>query len=97
VKEIESPQSCQPNRGSPSNPLFQINSWIEKIPRDPDLAARIDSRKALLQRARTCTRLRGLKPNLIAVDFYDRGDVLGVADRLNGLPADAEPSVRTSP
>ncbi|MEO7197250.1 MAG: hypothetical protein ABIZ50_02130 [Solirubrobacterales bacterium] len=85
ANEIESAESCRPNRGSLSNPLFQINSWIETIPRDPDLAGRIDSREALLQRARLCTRLRGLKPNLIAVDFYDHGDVLGVADRLNGL------------
>jgi hypothetical protein len=96
VKEIESPQSCRPNRGSPSNPLFQMNSWIETIPRDPDLAGRIDAHEPLLDRARTCTKLRGLKPNLIPVDFYERGDVLGVANRLNGLPSGAQPSVRTS-
>jgi hypothetical protein len=96
VREIESPASCRPNRGSVSNPLFLINSWIETIPRDPDLAARIDSRDALLGRARTCTRLRGLKPNLIAVDFYDRGDLFGVSRILNGLPVDERPSVRTA-
>ena len=41
--EIESPKSCLPNRGRPDNPLFQLNSWIEKIPRDPSLAAKIDA------------------------------------------------------
>ena len=97
VREIESAQSCRPNRGSAANPLFQINSWIETIPRDPDLAGRIDSREALLHRARLCTKLRGLKPNIIAVDFYDHGDVLGVANTLNGLADDAQPSVRTVP
>lgn len=95
VAEIESPESCRPNRGSDSNPLFQLNSWIETIPRDPDLAARIDSHDALLQRARLCTKIRGLKPNLLNVDFYERGDVLGVAKVLNGIPLDERPQVRT--
>jgi hypothetical protein len=96
VAAIKSPQSCQPNRGSPRNPLFLINSWIEKIPRDPDLAARIDARDALLDRVRTCERIRGLKPNLIAVDYYEFGDVVEVAKELNGIPAGEEPSVRTT-
>lgn len=95
VAEIKSPESCRPNRGSPSNPLFQMNSWIETIPRDPDLAARIDSYDALLERARRCTRIRGLKPNLLNVDFYDRGDVMDVAKTLNGIPLSETPQVRT--
>ena len=45
----------------------------------------------------TCEKLRGLKPNIIAVDFYDRGDVVGVSKELNGIPAEQKPSVRTSP
>ena len=97
VAEIESPESCRPNRGHPDDPLFQINNWIEKIPRDPDLAARINSVKALTGRSRRCERIRGLAPNLLPVDYYDRGNVLGVANLLNGLPADAEPTVRTLP
>jgi hypothetical protein len=96
-EQIASPESCRPNRGSASNPLFLINNWIERIPRDPDLAGRIDSHRALLHRARLCERERGLEPNLLAVDFYDRGDVFGVSNVLNGLPADAEPSVRVLP
>ncbi len=97
VAEIEAPESCDPNRGSTSNPLFQMNSWIEKIPRDPDLAARIDAHGPLLDRANLCTEIRGLKPNLLNVDFYDRGDVLGVANELNGIPAGQKPVVRTLP
>lgn len=97
VAQIESPESCRPNRGGADNPLFQINNWIEKIPRDPDLAARINSQTALLHRARLCERIRGLAPNLLAVDYYDRGNVFGVANVLNGLPANAAPAVRTLP
>lgn len=95
--QIESRESCRPNRGRPDSPLFQINSWIERIPRDPGLAERIDAFDALLARARLCTRIRGLKPNLIAVDFYERGDVTGVANALNGLDPAAPMEVRELP
>jgi hypothetical protein len=39
----------------------------------------------LLERARRCERIRGLMPNLVAVDFYDRGDLVAVVDELNGV------------
>jgi hypothetical protein len=38
----------------------------------------------LLRRARTCQRIRGRLPNLVAVDFFEQGDVFGVAAALNG-------------
>jgi hypothetical protein len=31
----------------------------------------------------TCERIRDRLPNLVAVDFYRRGDVVGVVDALN--------------
>lgn len=55
------------------------------------------SGKSLVGRSRLCERIRGLAPNLLAVDYYDRGNVFGVANVLNGLAADAEPAVRTLP
>jgi hypothetical protein len=33
-----------------------------------------------------CQRIRHTLPNLVAIDFYKRGDVLGVVRALNGLP-----------
>jgi hypothetical protein len=33
-------------------------------------------------------------PNILAVDFHDQGDVLGVARAMNRLDPDAEPSYR---
>ncbi len=39
----------------------------------------------LLPRAEECQQERGRLPNFVAVDFYDRGDLLGVVDTLNGL------------
>jgi hypothetical protein len=97
VNEISGPQSCRPNRGDPDNPLFQMNNWIEKVPRDPGLQGEINAHDVLLKRAETCKRVRGLKPNVLAVDYYNEGDVIGVAKELNGIPADQEPEVRTTP
>ena len=96
VDEISGPKSCRPNRGNPDNPLLQMNNWIEKVPRDPQLQGEINARDVLLERARVCRRVRSMKPNVLAVDYYNEGDVIGVANALNGIAADATPSVRTT-
>jgi hypothetical protein len=95
VEEIGSRQSCRPNRGEPDNPLLQMNNWIERVPRDPRLQGEINAYDVLLKRARLCARIRDLEPNVLAVDYYNEGDVLGVANALNGIAADADLSVRT--
>lgn len=78
--------SCRDNRGPPSAPLFLVNNWVDTtpVPR-ASLAETVNARSVLLKRARTCERIRHRLPNLVAVDFYRRGDVLGVVRALNGL------------
>ena len=78
--------SCRPNRGTESAPLFLLNNWVDTtpVPR-ASIAEIVNARAALLARAQTCERIRGLLPNLVAVDFYRHGDVLGVVDALNGV------------
>jgi len=80
------PASCAENRGPADAPLFLLNHWVntDPVPR-PSHAAEVNAYEPLLRRARECQRLRGRLPNLLAVDFYGRGDVFGVADTLNGL------------
>ncbi|MBA2504701.1 MAG: hypothetical protein H0V29_02015, partial [Thermoleophilaceae bacterium] len=78
IEEISAPESCSQNRGTPNSPLFQLNHFIEKFPLSPKLAEKVNSRRVLLSRARLCRAERELQPNLVAVDFYDRGDVLEV-------------------
>ncbi len=78
--------SCRPNRGPSSAPLFLLNNWVDTTPTPrPSLAAIVNARAALLRRAQTCQRIRGHLPNLVAVDFYRRGDVFGVVNALNGV------------
>jgi hypothetical protein len=78
--------SCRPNRGPSSAPLFLLNNWVDTtpIPRASN-AAVVNARRALLTRSRTCERIRHRLPNLLAVDFFRRGNVLGVVNALNGV------------
>ena len=63
-----------------------VNHWIDTSPAPrASLAAEVNARAPLLARARECQRIRGRLPNLIAVDFFRRGDLLGVVDQLNGV------------
>jgi hypothetical protein len=76
--------SCAPNRGGSQGSLFQINNWIDTTPAPkPSNAAIVNAHDALLARARRCQEERGVKPTIIAVDFYRTGDVVGVARELN--------------
>jgi hypothetical protein len=78
--------SCKANRGPPSAPLFLINHWIntDPIPKPSD-AAKVNAYAPLLRRVRECERLRHHLPNLLAVNFYEQGDLFRVVDALNGV------------
>jgi uncharacterized membrane protein HdeD (DUF308 family) len=80
--------SCKANRGPAGAPLFLVNNWVTTDPVPlPSNAATVNAYDTLLARARACRRIRDHLPNLIAVDFYKRGDVFRVVDTLNGVRA----------
>jgi hypothetical protein len=78
------PASCRPNRGPEEAPLFLVNHWIstDPVPKPAD-ASKVNAYAPLLRRARECERIRGHLPNLLAVNFYRRGDLFRVVDALN--------------
>jgi hypothetical protein len=77
--------SCKPNRGGTAGSLFQINHWLETTPAPrPTNAEVVNAYDFLLKRARACQKERRHVPNVIAVDFYNIGDVVRVARMLNG-------------
>jgi hypothetical protein len=83
--QVEAPTSCRANRGHARNPLFLLNNWVDTSPLPQARnAAVVNDFTNLLRRARTCEQIRGHLPNLVAVDFYERGDVFGVVRELNG-------------
>jgi hypothetical protein len=78
--------SCKANRGPATAPLFLVNNWVttDPVPR-PTNASKVNAYATLLARARACERTRAHAPNLIAVDFYQRGDIFQVIKTLNGV------------
>ncbi len=75
--------SCERYRGEADSPLLLVNHWIARFPPSPRRNARIGG-AVLRDRLARCERERGLRPNLVAVDFYERSGVVKIADELNG-------------
>lgn len=84
---FESPaaMSCEPNRGEGDPSLFLLNHWVSRLTPSRAEAAIVNQHDFLLERARRCEEERGLMPNFLAVDFSNIGDVVAVADELNGV------------
>ena len=56
----------------------------DPVPKPSDAAA-VNAYAPLLARARARQRIRHHLPNLLAVNFYKRGDLFRVVDALNGV------------
>jgi hypothetical protein len=81
--------TCRPNRGPEGAPLFLVNHWTTTDPLPlPSHADAVNAYRPLLRRLRTCERIRDHIPNLVAANFYERGDLLRAVDALNGVGAD---------
>ena len=79
-RDLERPSSCATNRGTDGAPVFQFNHWV--TPAEPVTATRVNT-SILRERITECTVTRGRGPTLVAVDFAEQGDLLGVVERLN--------------
>ncbi len=75
--------NCDPSRGRPDSPLFMINHWV--TPALAEAGTLANSAEVLNKRISACRQERGLLPNVLAVDFYARGDALTVVAALNGV------------
>ena len=73
---------CRRFRGEPGSPMLLLNHWIDTFPPSVSRNERIGG-ALLARRARRCGGVRGLLPNLVAVDFHERSDVVEVVRRLN--------------
>ncbi len=75
--------SCARARGDADSPLLMLNNWADLFP--PRLRANrpFQTKKFLLKRSHECQRKRGMPVNLIAVDYYDQGDVVEAVKVLN--------------
>jgi hypothetical protein len=82
--------SCTPNRGGSDHPLLLVNHWLTaEGAADPVEAEEANSAQVLRGRAEECRAERHL-PNIIAVDYFERGDLLEVVHELNGVGEDKD-------
>jgi hypothetical protein len=75
--------NCKPNRGRPDAPLFLINHWITVSPPNPSEESVVNSHAVLEKRVEQCLRERGLAPNILQVQFAERGDLVVETQELN--------------
>lgn len=83
LKSLLSDGGCAPNRGEADNPLFLLNHNVSTVPPRASFAQTVNQKKTILEQVDRCERVRHRKPNLIAVDFFRTGDVVGAANELN--------------
>jgi hypothetical protein len=77
--------TCKLNRGKENNPLLLMNNWADIFPPRPSPNVPVVQRSFILARAQQCAVVRGRYPNLILTDYYDRGNVVGAVNYLNGV------------
>jgi hypothetical protein len=82
--EATSEFSCELDRGRSDAPLFLINHWVSAAPPSPAVAERVNRTSVLEGRVAECDGVRR-RPNIIAVDFWSRGDVGAYVAGLNGV------------
>jgi hypothetical protein len=78
-------------RGAAASPLLMMNNWADIFPPRPKPNIPLQQRAFILHRARQCVAQRGRIPNLILTDYYNRGDVIGAVDQLNGVSGSPAP------
>ncbi len=79
--------SCELNRGSQDNPLFLVNHWVNSVIDLPskDNAQEVNAFDVLYGRISGCRDETGQMPTMVAVDFYEEGDLFAAVDALNGF------------
>jgi hypothetical protein len=81
--EVLGSAGCAANRGGTTAPLFLINNFIDTFPPSKAGASTLNQQATIVAHARTCETQRHRVPNLIAVDQWQLGNVVGAARELN--------------
>ena len=80
---------CSLRTGDEASPLLAVNHWIDEFPPRPSQAERTGTAFRLSERIARCERERRLPVSLLAVDYYNRTNVVATARRINAAPVRA--------
>lgn len=75
---------CSLGRGNRSRPFWVMNHFLtDAVGGKPELAEQVNFNPFLMERVRRCEEEVGRLPNVIAVDFYEVGDLMKTVNDLN--------------
>jgi hypothetical protein len=78
--------SCRRERGTDASPLLLLNYWLGNDFRSLVTDARaINALAVLAPYLARCEAERGTRPNFVAVNYFDEGDLFRAVDELNGV------------
>lgn len=82
-----SSMDCEPLRGDSNQPAFHMNNWLKNQAglSDPTRAGEANDVDFMVDRALECIETHGKRPTFIAVDWWEEGDVVEAAKRVNQL------------
>lgn len=92
AEEETSDMNCDPYRGDSQQVVFHMNNWL-KGPgglSDPNRASEANDVDFMVERAIECIDLHNKRPTFIAVDWWEDGDVVMAAKRVNELELDID-------
>ena len=78
---------CEKLRGDVNQPVFHMNNWLKNEAglSDPNRAGEANDVDFMVERAIECIDLHGKRPTFIAVDWWEEGDVVRAAEKVNLL------------
>jgi hypothetical protein len=75
--------TCALERGSPDSPLLSVNHWLANFTSLVSDSEKVNAYDVLRERIDECEETRGRIPSMVAVNWYDRGDLFRVVDEMN--------------
>jgi hypothetical protein len=76
---------CDRLRGTAESPLLLVNYWLANFRSLVTDARKINALGVLGPYLARCEKERGMRPNFVAVNFFDEGDLFRAVDQLNGV------------
>lgn len=83
AEQLGAAAQCARYRGTADSPLLMLNNWVERFPPSPTANRPAQTAAFLTHRIARCAKIRAIPVSLIATDFYDQGDLVAVAAKLN--------------
>ncbi len=87
AEESTESMDCDPLRGDSNQVVFHMNNWLKNQAglSDPTRSAEANDVGFMVDRAIECIEQHGKRPTFIAVDWWEDGDVVEAARRVNLL------------